>query len=58
MLEVLEKLQFSVSPLTQDWSAERLHDLFYCNRLVRKLVLRGATGNLPINTFISHGPPR
>jgi hypothetical protein len=38
VLEMLQQLQFSVCPLCQDRSAERLHDLLDGNILVGELI--------------------
>jgi hypothetical protein len=42
VLEVLQKLQFSVGSFGEDWGAEGLHDLLDGNVLVRQLVAGGA----------------
>lgn len=39
VLEMFEQLQLSISPLGQNWSAERLHDLFDGNSLAGELIL-------------------
>jgi len=42
MSEMLEKLQFTVSSLREDWRAKGLHNLLDRNGLVCELVLRRA----------------
>ena len=42
MLQVLQKLQFSVCSLRQDGGTERLHDLLNRNILASQLILGGA----------------
>jgi hypothetical protein len=41
MLDVFQKLQFTVSPLRQHGSTEGLHDLLHCNGDACKLILCG-----------------
>ena len=52
--QVLQQLQLSVCSLSQDRSAERLHDLLDCDILVGELVLGGTAERCEVSIVLYH----